>query len=136
LGSRNTDLSDWLSIDNLPQKDCNYLQDSVILNLSTEKDRIDIRKDKGFVKFIFKNHFTALQLDGVTGNILHVEIRRADFLEKLHDGSIIDYYLGIKSDLFKLIYTTIMGLALFTFTLTCVWLWYGPIRMRNTSRGN
>jgi hypothetical protein len=130
-----TDLSDWLSIDSLHKKACNFLIDSVNVKLSTEIDRIDIRKDKGVVKFIFKNHFTALQLDGVTGKILHVEIRRSDFLEKLHDGSIIDFCLGIKSDIFKLIYTTIMGLALFTFTITGVWLWYGPIRMRNSSRG-
>ena len=130
-----SDFSKWLSIDSLHQKACNFLIDSVNVKLSTEIDRIDIRKDKGTVKFIFKNHFTALQLDGQTGKILHVEIRRSDFLEKLHDGSIIDFCLGIKSDIFKLIYTTIMGLALFTFTITGVWLWYGPIRMRNSSRG-
>ena len=129
------DLSKWLSIDSLHQKACKFLIDSVNAELSTEIDRIDVRKDKGIVKFIFKKHFTALQLDGQTGKILHVEVRRSDFLEKLHDGSIIDFYLGIKSDFFKLIYTTIMGLALLTFTITGVWLWYGPIRMRNTHKG-
>jgi hypothetical protein len=94
-------------------------------------DRIDIRKDKGMVKFLFSDHFTGLQLDGATGNLLHIETRRSDYLEKVHDGSIIDFYLGT-SGVFKLIYTTLMGVALLVFTITGFWLWYGPIRMKRT----
>lgn len=125
-------LKDWLSIDSLYLNACNYLKDSVSRDLSTEIDRIDIRKDKGMVKFVFANHFTGLQVDGATGHILHIEKRRADYIEKIHDGSIIDYYFGWDG-YFKLVYTSIMGLALLLFTVTGFWLWYGPKRMRKNS---
>ena len=128
------DLSKWLSIDSLHTIASNYLRDSFAGNLSDEIDRIDIRKEKGTLKFIFKNHFNALQLDGANGKILHVEHRRADLIEKIHDGSILDFYLGTKNDFFKLLYTSIMGLALLTFTLTGFWLLYGPKRMKKTSK--
>jgi uncharacterized iron-regulated membrane protein len=126
---RSTDLKEWLSIDSLHQRACQYLKDSVSAHLSTKIDRIDIRKEKGMVKFVFSEHFTGLQLDGVTGHLLHVEKRRADYIEKIHDGSIIDFYLGWDG-YFKLFYTTIMSLALALFTITGFWLWYGPKRMR------
>lgn len=128
-----TDLKNWLPIDSLYNTARNYLTDSISSNLSTEIDRIDIRKDKGMVKFIFANHFTGLQLDGASGKILYVENRRADYIEKIHDGSIIDYYLKWDG-YFKLFYTTIMGLALILFTITGFWLWHGPKRMRKQSQ--
>ena len=53
-----------------------------------------------------------------------------DYIEKIRDGSIIDYYLGWDG-YFKLFYTLIMGLALIVFTITGFWLWYGPKLMRN-----
>lgn len=124
-----TDLKDWLPVDSLQVLASQYLHDSVSPDLSTELDRIDIRKDKGMVKFLYSNHFTGLQLDGATGKLLHIEERRSDYLEKVHDGSIIDFYLGT-SGLFKLSYTTLMGVALIIFTVTGFWLWYGPIRMK------
>jgi hypothetical protein len=132
MGS-STDLSKWQSMDSLYRKACNFLKDSVNSKLSAEIDRIDVRKEKGIVKFIFKNHFTALQLDAQSAMVLQIEQRRSDYIEKIHDGSIIDFYLGSK-DVFKLFYTTIMGLALLTFTITGFWLWYGPKRMRKAIR--
>lgn len=124
-----TDLKDWLTVNSLYKNACTYLKDSVSANLSTEIDRIDIRKDKGMVKFVFAQHFTGLQMDGATGKVIFVENRRADYIEKIHDGSIIDFYLGWDG-YFKLFYTSMMGLALVLFTVTGFWLWYGPKRMR------
>lgn len=126
-----TDLKKWLPLDSLHTNACKILRDSVSSKLSTELDRIDIRKDKGMVKFIFKRHFTGIQLDGATGKLLHIEVRRSDFIEKLHDASILDHYFNTGNELIKLVYTTIMGLSLLLFTLTGFWLWYGPKRMRN-----
>ncbi|HND16557.1 MAG TPA: PepSY domain-containing protein, partial [Saprospiraceae bacterium] len=100
--------------------------------LSLKLNRIDVRKDKGTVKFVFDEHYWGIQLDGATGGLLHVEQRRADFLEQIHDGSILDHYLGTSNGQIKLVYTTIMGLALLIFTVTGFWLWYGPKRMRKT----
>lgn len=123
-------LKDWLPMDSLHQRACQYLQDSVSANLSLELERIDIRKDKGIVKFVFEEGFWGLQLDGVTGRLLQIDRRRSDFIEKIHDGSILDLYFGITSGEIKLVYTTIMGLALLVFTITGFWLWYGPKKMR------
>ena len=125
-----TDLNDWLHIDQLHTIACEILRDSISPGLSPEIDRIDIRKEKGMVKFIFSDHYWGIQLDGATGKLLHIEQRRSDFIEHLHDGSIVDAYLGTKNGQFKLIYTSVMGLALLIFTITGFWLWYGPKRMR------
>jgi uncharacterized iron-regulated membrane protein len=123
-------LKDWLPLDSLHVIACKVLHDSVSTDLSLDLDRIDIRKDKGMVKFVFIDHFWGIQLDGATGQLLHIERRRSDIVEKIHDGSILDYYFGTTSGLIKLVYTSITGLALLTFTITGFWLWYGPKRMR------
>jgi hypothetical protein len=75
--------------------------------------------------------YWALQLDGATGALLHIERRRSDFIENLHDGSLVDKLLGISGGWFKVFYSTTLGLALMLFTITGFWLWYGPKRMRN-----
>src|SRR5690606_12801378 len=131
-----TELKDWLPLDSLHQNACKILQDYISSDLSLELERIDVRKDKGMVKFVFKDHFWGIQLDGVTGELLHIERRRSDFIENIHDGSILDYYFGISGEYAKLIYTTIMGSALLIFTITGFWLWYGPKRMRRNSRSH
>lgn len=125
-----TNLQDWLHIDTLHTIACNVLHNSVSKDLSLELERIDIRKDKGMVKFVFVDHFWGVQLDGATGQLLHIERRRSDFIENIHDGSILDYYFGTTGEQIKLVYTSTMGIALLTFTVTGFWLWYGPKRMR------
>ncbi len=123
-------LDEWLPIDRLHQIALQTLKDSISNNLSPELERIDIRKQKGIVKFIFEQHHWGIQLDGATGDVLSIGKRRSDFVENVHDGSIVDKILGTKG-YFKLFYTSIMGLALLTFVLTGFWLWVGPKRMRS-----
>lgn len=125
-----TDLKDWISMDSLYKNAIFYLKTEVSEELSNKVERMEIRADKGCVKFTFEGHFWGLQLDGATGNLLAVERRNADWIEKLHDGSLLDLYLGSSAQIFKLFYTSIMGLALITFTISGFWLWYGPKRMR------
>ena len=128
-----SDLKDWLPIDSLHNTACSILHDSLSPDLSLELERIDIRKDKGMVKFVFKDHYYGIQLDGATGNLLHIETRRSDIIENIHEGSILDHYFETSNEQIKLVYTSIMGLALLTFTVTGFWLWYGPKRMRKRS---
>lgn len=97
-------------------------------------DRMDVRPGKGVVKVRFKGHHTEVQVDGATGEILQIGTRHSDWLEALHDGSIIEGPLGISGGYFKLIYTTVMALALLLFTVTGFWLWYGPKHLRATKR--
>lgn len=125
-----TNFKDWLPMDSLYSNACRAFRNSVSSTLPAKVDRIDVRKDKGMVKFIFERGFWGIQVDGATGTILRVERRRSDFIEMLHDGSIVDYLVGSGSGLFKLIYNMVMGIALLLFTITGFWLWYGPKRMR------
>lgn len=129
-----TDMRDWLSIDSLHSRACQYLHDSVSQDLALDLERIDVRPDKGMVKFVFVDQYWGLQLDCTTGDLLHIERRRSDFIENIHDGSILDYFFGTSKEQIKLVYTSVTGLALLTFTITGFWLWYGPKRMRRKSR--
>ena len=128
-----TDLKDWLPLEVLHQKAVAALRASVSPDLSLELDRIDVRPDKGMVKFVFVEHYWGVQLDGATGELLLVERRRADFIENVHDGSVLDYLAGTGGQI-KLAYTSVMGTALLIFTATGFWLWYGPKRFRAHSK--
>lgn len=127
------DFSKWLSIEELSRIAGQTLMDSLGGEFPAELDRIDIRKDKGVAKFIYLNHFREVQLDGATGKVLSVNHRRSDFIEKIHDGSILDFYGNTSNGQIKLFYTSLMGLGLMVFTITGFWLWYGPKRMRKNN---
>jgi uncharacterized iron-regulated membrane protein len=126
-------LSTWLPIDSLSQMAARYLRDSVDRQLSTELDRIDIRPQKGIVKFVFANHYWGLQLDGTTGKLLSMEKRSSDLIENIHDGSILDRLFGTGESA-KVGYTLIMGSSLLLLILSGFWLWYGPKRLRSQKR--
>ncbi len=131
-----TDLKKWLPIDSLHSIACKTLHDSVSPGLSLNLDRIDIRKSKGMIKFVFTDHYWEVQLDGTSGTILNIGQRRSDIIENIHDGSILDHYFKTKGDPIKVVYTSIMGLALLTFTITGIWLWYAPKRIKREKRKN
>ncbi len=130
-----TNLAVWKPIATL-----HTIADSVLLErfdntLATDLNRIDIRKDKGMVKFVYAKHYWEVQLDGATGNVLQVNLRKSDFIEDIHDASYLDTYFNTKGEPIKLAYTLIMGTALFLFCTTSFWLWYGPKLIRNKKRG-
>lgn len=128
-----TNLADWKPMEELHQEAIKIYKDSISNSTQVEIDRMEIRKDKGIIKFTFQDDFWGIQLDGTTGKLLLIEKRRGDYIEKLHDGSLLDYYFETQHGQFKLVYTSIMGVALFFFTATGFWLWYGPKRMRRNS---
>jgi uncharacterized iron-regulated membrane protein len=125
-----TDLSTWLPMHQLADNAIKYIHDSIPENLDTKIDRIDVRPDKGIVKITFKDHFVGVQVDGQSGLVLKKENRNADFIEQIHDGSLVDRVFGLKSGFFKLFYTTVSGLGLLIFCITGFWLWYGPKMLR------
>ena len=128
------DLAQWISLDSLQRNAVRFLRDSVSSELSTRIDRIDVRPRNGIVKFTFRDHYKGVQLDGMTGRLLSVESRSSDFIEQLHDGSILDRLFGLGSDQVKITYTVVMGISLFMLTATGFWLWYGPKRLRRARR--
>ena len=127
-----TNLADWLPLDSLHQNAIGFLRDSVSAELSPDIDRMEVRQDKGMLKITFKDHYWGLQLDGVTGKLLHIERRNADIIEQIHDASVLDALFMTTNGQIKRFFTTMMSLALLVFVITGFWLWYGPRRMRNT----
>jgi hypothetical protein len=112
----------WIS----PDEMINIAQTEItLLGLSNEVDRIDIRPDKGVAKVTFQKHFTEVQLDGYSGEVLSIETRHSDWIEKVHDGSIVDFYFG-GTETSKLIYSTSTALGLILMSISGAYLWYFP----------
>ncbi|HEY0651819.1 MAG TPA: PepSY-associated TM helix domain-containing protein [Chryseosolibacter sp.] len=122
-------LAGWKSFSQIAEASIAAL-DTVIKNPSI--DRMDVRPDKGIVKVLFTEGYWEVQVDGTTGKILSVAQRHSDWIEHLHDGSLI-------SDAFKLAYTNLLGIGIVILALSGLWLWYGPKVIRrskeNTSLG-
>ena len=90
-------------------------------------DRLDVRPSKGIVKVLFEDGNWEVQVDGKSGEVKSIAKRYSDWIESLHDGSIV-------SDLFKLISMNFLGIGLLFLVATGVWLWYGPKRLRRKKR--
>lgn len=125
---QNNNSAVWLSIDSLQKIALSYSENT--LQLPSKIDRLDIRPTKGVVKIVFAQHFTELQIDCTTGSILSVKQRQSDFIEKIHDGSILDYWFQNSSDAVKLFYTTVVSSGLILLSFSGFWLWYNPIRIK------
>ncbi|HYN83888.1 MAG TPA: PepSY domain-containing protein [Pyrinomonadaceae bacterium] len=125
---------DWMPIHLLHERAVRVVRENISPTLPLELDRIDIRPDKGMVKFVFIEGYWGVQLDCTTGELLHIERRYADLIENVHDGSYLDYLFGTSDGQIKLVYTSVMGTALLTFTVSGFWLWYGPKRFRAHSK--
>jgi len=126
------ELATWLPLDTLSLLATQglYVETGQLLEI----DRIDVRPSKGILKYRFQGRQQEVQLDGATGQVLSVGRRHSDWIEQVHDGSIVDDALGIPHGIFKVFYNTVMGLALVVFTVTGFWLWYGPKRMRQQAK--
>ena len=125
-----TDISKWLPIDSLQTLAFKAIKEAAGEDIDLTLNRIDARPNKGMVKFVFDNHYNGVQVDGTTGEILQITRRNSDLVEDIHDGSLLDRWFGTDGEILKLIYTTIIGLALLLFSLTGFWLWIGPKMIR------
>jgi uncharacterized iron-regulated membrane protein len=114
------ELSHWMTMQTLSDKAGQAMQN---YDSSAVLDRIDVRPDKGILKFQYVPGYWEVQVDGTTGEILSVEKRYSDLIEQIHDGSIIH-------DFFKLISMNILGIGLTLMILSGFWLWYGPRKIR------
>ncbi len=86
-------------------------------------DRMDVRPSKGIVKILFKKGNWEVQLDGTSGQVKSVAKRHSDWIESLHDGSIVN-------DIFKLVSMNLLGFGVLFMIGSGLWLWYGPKRYR------
>lgn len=92
-------------------------------------DRMDVRPGKNSVKVLFEFDDYEIQLDGVSGEVLSVAQRNADWIERIHDGSIV-------SEAFKVLSMNVLGVGLAVMVVTGAWLYFGPRRIRARRRAN
>lgn len=118
----------WIPLERMIAISQEVMRDS--LNKSDLVDRVDVRPDKGIAKIVFKKHFTEVQVDGYSGEVLSIAQRNSDLIEKIHDGSIIDFLIESSSENSKIIYSTLTSLALIAFAITGFYLWYNPRKMK------
>ena len=122
----------WLSIDSLMRQAQRLAQDS--LRIDPTIDRLDLRPDKGIVKVRFEAGYREIQLDLYSGEVRSMGRRYSDLIEQIHDGSILDRYVVLGKDTFKLTYSTLSGLGLVLLSISGFWLWYNPRKMRREKR--
>ena len=116
-------LAEWKPLEELQQIAEMALYQAEPSQAGNPVDRLDIRPSKGIAKVLFENQQWEVQIDGASGNVLSIARRHSDWIESLHDGSIVN-------DLFKLISMNFLGFGLICLLLTGLWLWYGPRRFR------
>ncbi len=117
-----TDLQQWISHHEMAALSIAAL-DSAVAVKNNPIDRIEARLDKGIVKTIFLEGSWEVQLDAGTGKVLSVAQRHSDWIEKVHDGSII-------SDFFKVLSMNVLGLGLLILSVTGFFLWFYPKKIR------
>jgi len=81
-------------------------------------DRIDVRSDRGVVKFVAPNRWEA-QIDIATLDVLSLEYRRSDLIEQIHDGSFF-------ADWVKTFIFLPVGVGLLVLWLSGIWLFFDP----------
>ena len=121
-----TDLKLWIPHHEMSLRSIAAL-DSAIGIKENPIDRIEARLDKGIVKTIFLEGSWEVQLDAGTGKVLSVARRHSDWIEKVHDGSII-------SDLFKVVSMNVLGFGLMVLAFTGFFLWFYPKKIRKIKR--
>ena len=121
-------LAEWRSLDVIEAAAVEAFRQNAPHDAPAEVDRMDVRPGKNSVKVRFAYDDYEVQVDGITAEVLSVGQRNADWIERIHDGSIV-------SDGFKLASMNALGIGLVVMTATGAWLWYGPRRMRARRRG-
>ena len=117
---KSTDPKDWLPIHVLREKAFIIAREQISPDLPLDLDRIDIRPDKGMVKFVFIHGYWGLQIDCTTGELLHLERRRSDLIETIHDGS---FFAG---DWTKLGLFLPAGATMLLLWIGGLWMWWVP----------
>ena len=122
-------LSDWKSLAEISSLAEKIFHKTYPLQKENTVSRLDVRPSKGIVKVLFENENWEVQVDGKSGEIKSIARRHSDWIEALHDGSII-------SDGFKLVSMNFLGIGLLMLITSGIWLWYGPRRLRKQRKQN
>lgn len=112
-------LSNWLPLYQLEEIALTTFREVQPTEQKPKIDRIDVRPSKGIAKVLLNDNWWEIQINGQTGEILSIQKRHSDWIEAIHDGSIV-------GEIFKLISMNILGFGLILLSMTGLWLWYGP----------
>lgn len=88
--------------------------------------RLDVRPDRGVAKATLQNDYE-VQVDLGTGKVMQVAYRRSDWIESIHDGSIL-------GDWVKLGVVLPSGVVLLFLWCSGVWMWIYPFIGRRRVR--
>jgi hypothetical protein len=121
-------LNKWMPIDSLETKAVIFLNEKTN-NHFEHAENIQLKPAKGYINFSFKNNYN-IQVDGATGNVIHIEQKNGGIIQDIHDGAIVGDWFGFKSANSKTIYSTIMGLALLFLTISGFYLWWKPKQLK------
>ncbi|MEO1513585.1 MAG: PepSY-associated TM helix domain-containing protein [Bacteroidota bacterium] len=124
---QSTELQEWKPLHELAQLAKDALSEAHPSERDNAVDKIDARPSKGIVKVIFDERQWEVQLDAATGQVQSVARRHSDWIESLHDGSIV-------SDAFKLLSMNVLGWGLLLLVFSGLWVWYGPRKMREMKK--
>lgn len=117
------ELTTWKALGELAEIAASALYEKYPGQRGNPVDRMDVRPSKGIVKVLFKKGWWEVQLDGASGQVKSIARRHSDWIEQLHDGSII-------SEGFKLVSMNVLGIGVLFMICSGFWLWYGPKRFR------
>lgn len=121
------DLAEWKPIEELATLAVEFFEKKYPEAGKVSIDRIDVRPSKGVAKVRLEQGWWEVQIDGASGEVLSVARRHSDWIEALHDGSLI-------SDTFKLFSMNILGWGLLVMVISGWFLWYGPKKFRRLKR--
>ena len=113
------DLATWKSVAELSAIANKALYEAHPAQKNNIIDRLDVRPSKGVVKVLYAEGNWEVQIDGSSGEVKSIAKRYSDWIESLHDGSIV-------SDLFKLFSMNFLGIGVIILMSSGIWLWYGP----------
>ncbi|MFK7934046.1 MAG: PepSY domain-containing protein [Saprospiraceae bacterium] len=120
-------LETWKSVEELAQLATTAFYVAYPEQQGNEVDRIDVRPSKGIAKVLFDQGYWEVQIDGTSGEVKSIAKRHSDWIEALHDGSIV-------SDVFKLISMNTLGFGVLFLIGTGLWLYFGPKKVREMRR--
>lgn len=88
--------------------------------------RLDVRPDRGVAKATLLNDWE-VQIDTTDGRVMQVAYRRSDWLEALHDGSIVN-------DTYKMWIVFPASIVLLFLWGSGMWMWLWPLLNRRRVR--
>ena len=118
----------WLPLDSLATAAARALEQHTGVKAGHAR-RADLRLSSGYIEFMFDRGYY-VRLDGSNGLVTLIERRYGEWIQDIHDGAIVDNWLGDKAGAAKKIYSSVIGVALLFLSLTGIYLWYKPVLMK------